>query len=36
MSSPDHGTNILGNFSAAGIGVTCNGGDLYATEEFGC
>ena len=35
MSSPLHRANILGNFSAVGIGVACNGGDLYATEEFG-
>ena len=35
MNSPDHRANILGNFSAVGIGVACNGGDLYATEEFG-
>jgi uncharacterized protein YkwD len=35
MNSPEHRANILGNFSAVGIGVACNGGDLYATEEFG-
>jgi len=35
MSSPEHRANILGNFSAVGIGVACNGGDLYATEDFG-
>jgi uncharacterized protein YkwD len=35
MSSPLHRANILGNFNAIGIGVACNGGDLYAAEEFG-
>ena len=35
MNSPLHRANILGNFSAVGIGVACNGGDLYATEDFG-
>jgi uncharacterized protein YkwD len=35
MSSPEHQANILGNYSAVGIGVTCNGGNVYATEEFG-
>jgi uncharacterized protein YkwD len=35
MNSPEHRANILGNFSAVGIGVACNGGDLYTTEEFG-
>jgi uncharacterized protein YkwD len=35
MNSPDHRANILGNYSAVGIGVACNGGDLYATEDFG-
>ena len=35
MNSPDHRANILGDFSAVGIGVACNGGDLYATEDFG-
>jgi len=35
MNSPLHRANILGDFSAVGIGVACNGGDLYATEDFG-
>jgi uncharacterized protein YkwD len=35
MNSDLHRANILGNFSAIGIGVACNGGDLYATEDFG-
>jgi uncharacterized protein YkwD len=35
MNSPGHRANILGDFSAIGIGVACNGGALYATEEFG-
>jgi uncharacterized protein YkwD len=34
MSSPSHRANILGNYNAIGIGVSCNGGDLYATEDF--
>jgi uncharacterized protein YkwD len=34
MSSPTHRANILGNHEV-GIGVACNGGDLYATEDFG-
>jgi hypothetical protein len=24
-----------GNYNAVGIGVVCNGGDLYATEHLG-
>jgi uncharacterized protein YkwD len=35
MNSPPHRANILGNFNAVGIGLACNGGDLYATEDFG-
>ena len=35
MSSPGHRANILGNYHAVGIGVACNGGVLYATEDFG-
>jgi uncharacterized protein YkwD len=35
MNSPGHRANILGDFSAIGIGVACNGGALYATEDFG-
>jgi uncharacterized protein YkwD len=35
MNSPTHRANILGGFSAIGIGIACNGGALYATEEFG-
>jgi uncharacterized protein YkwD len=35
MSSPSHRANILGNYNAVGIGVACNGGDLYATEDLG-
>jgi len=35
MNSPLHAANILGNWSVVGIGVTCNGSDLYATEDFG-
>jgi uncharacterized protein YkwD len=35
MNSPSHRTNILGNFNAIGIGVACNGGTLYAAEDFG-
>jgi uncharacterized protein YkwD len=35
MNSPPHRANILGGFSAIGIGIACNGGALYATEDFG-
>jgi uncharacterized protein YkwD len=35
MGSPSHRANILGNFSALGIGVTCGGGRVYVTEDFG-
>jgi uncharacterized protein YkwD len=35
MNSPAHRANILGGFSAIGIGIACNGGALYATEDFG-
>lgn len=35
MASSPHRANILGNYNAIGIGVACNGGDLYATEDFG-
>jgi uncharacterized protein YkwD len=35
MNSPLHRANILGGFSAIGIGIACNGGVLYATEDFG-
>jgi uncharacterized protein YkwD len=34
MSSALHRANILGNFNAIGIGIACNGGTLYATEDF--
>jgi uncharacterized protein YkwD len=34
MESPPHRANILGNFNAIGIGMACNGGSLYATEDF--
>src|SRR2546430_12758693 len=34
MNSPEHRANILGNFSAVRIGVACNRGDLYATQQF--
>jgi uncharacterized protein YkwD len=35
MNSPGHRANILGGFSAIGIGIACNGGTVYATENFG-
>jgi uncharacterized protein YkwD len=35
MSSWEHAANILGNFSAIGIGIACNGGALYAVQDFG-
>ncbi|HKH25651.1 MAG TPA: CAP domain-containing protein [Acidimicrobiia bacterium] len=35
MASPLHRANILGDFNAVGVGVACNGGELYATEDFG-
>jgi len=35
MNSPGHKADILGNFSAVGIGVTCNGTNLYVTVDFG-
>jgi uncharacterized protein YkwD len=35
MGSPIHRANILGNFTVVGIGVACNGSDVYATEDFG-
>lgn len=34
MGSALHRANILGNFGAIGIGVACNGGGLFATEDF--
>jgi uncharacterized protein YkwD len=35
MNSPSHRVNILGDFTDIGIGVACNGGTVYATQEFG-
>jgi uncharacterized protein YkwD len=35
MGSSMHGANILGNFNAIGIGIACNGGTVYAAEDFG-
>jgi uncharacterized protein YkwD len=35
MNSPSHRANILGSFSDIGIGVACNGGALFAAQEFG-
>jgi uncharacterized protein YkwD len=35
MNSPSHRDNILGNYNAIGIGVACNGAEVYATEDFG-
>jgi uncharacterized protein YkwD len=35
LASDLHRANILGNFSAIGIGLACNGGALFATEDFG-
>lgn len=35
MNSAAHRANILGNFNAIGIGVSCNGGTLAAVEDFG-
>jgi uncharacterized protein YkwD len=35
MGSPVHRDNILGNFTVVGIGVACNGSQVYATEDFG-
>jgi uncharacterized protein YkwD len=35
MGSPLHRDNILGNFTVVGIGVACNGSQVYATEDFG-
>jgi uncharacterized protein YkwD len=35
MASDLHRANILGNFNAIGIGVACNGSNVYATEDFG-
>ena len=35
MSSPAHRANILGNYSAIGIGATCSGGTIAAVEDFG-
>lgn len=34
MNSPAHRANILGNFNAVGIGIACNGGSVYATQDF--
>jgi uncharacterized protein YkwD len=35
MNSSQHRANILGNYSAIGIGVACNGGTVAAVEDFG-
>jgi uncharacterized protein YkwD len=35
MNSSPHKVNILGNFTVLGIGVKCNGTNLYVTEDFG-
>jgi uncharacterized protein YkwD len=35
MSSAPHTVNILGDFTAAGIGVKCNGTKLFVTVVFG-
>jgi uncharacterized protein YkwD len=35
LSSPPHKVNILGNFTAVGIGVKCNGTNLFVAVEFG-
>jgi uncharacterized protein YkwD len=35
MSSWQHAANILGNFHGIGIGIACNGGTLYAVQDFG-
>jgi uncharacterized protein YkwD len=35
MSSPAHRANILGAYSAIGIGAACNGGTLAVVEDFG-
>jgi uncharacterized protein YkwD len=35
MNSPGHKANILGNFTAVGIGVKCNGTNLFVTVVFG-
>jgi uncharacterized protein YkwD len=35
MASPGHRANILGNYSSVGIGVACDGGSVYATQDFG-
>jgi uncharacterized protein YkwD len=35
MNSPTHRATILGDYSEIGIGIACNGGALYAAEEFG-
>jgi uncharacterized protein YkwD len=35
MNSPQHRASILGGFHAIGIGIACDGGTLYATEDFG-
>jgi uncharacterized protein YkwD len=34
MSSAPHRGNILGGYNAIGIGIACNGGSLFATENF--
>jgi uncharacterized protein YkwD len=35
MNSPAHKVNILGNFTVMGIGVKCNGTNLFVTVVFG-
>jgi uncharacterized protein YkwD len=35
MNSPLHRANILGNYSAIGIGVACNGGSIAGVADFG-
>ena len=35
LSSPAHKANILGNFTAVGIGVKCNGTSLFVDVVFG-
>jgi uncharacterized protein YkwD len=35
MNSPGHKANVLGNFTVMGIGVKCNGTNLFVTVDFG-
>lgn len=35
MNSPRHRANILGNYSAIGVGIACTGGTLAAVETSG-